>query len=148
MDRLYNALLNVDGWQDDWASAQPAPDFVAALEDDINTPRALAALFSLAREINRLGNSAEATELARQLRASAEIVGLLGEDPAAWLAYDAAPDSIAADKIDDLVASRDAARAQRDFAAADRIRDRLLDMGIIIEDSRDGTRWRRVGGDQ
>jgi len=148
LDRLYNALLNVSGWQNTWASTPLAPDFVTALEDDINTPRALAALFSLAREINRLGDSPEAIELARQLRASAEIVGLLEEDPAKWLAYDAAPADIDVQQVDELVASRNAARAERDFAAADRIRDQLLDMGIVIEDSRDGTRWRRTSGDQ
>jgi cysteinyl-tRNA synthetase len=148
LDRLYNALLNVSGWQNNWASAPLAPDFVTALEDDINTPRALAALFSLAREINRLGDSPEAIELARQLRASAEIVGLLEEDPAKWLAYDAAPADTDVQQVDELVASRNAARAERDFAAADRIRDQLLEMGIVIEDSRDGTRWRRTSGDQ
>jgi cysteinyl-tRNA synthetase len=148
LDRLYNALLNVSGWQNTWASTPLAPDFVTALEDDINTPRALAALFSLAREINRLGDSPEAIELARQLRASAEIVGLLEQDPAKWLAYDAAPADIDVQQVDELVASRDAARAERDFAAADRIRDQLLEMGIVIEDSRDGTRWRRTSGDQ
>lgn len=148
LDRLYNALHKVAGWQDTWQKADPAPEFIAALEDDINTPRALAALFSMAREINRLGESDEARALARQLRASAELVGLLSEDPAKWLAYADVPDDIDAVEIDSLVTRRNEARSKRDFAEADRIRDELFAKGIVIEDSRDGTIWRRAVGSE
>lgn len=149
LDRLYNALRNVSGWQNDWSAAELAPDFVAALEDDINTPRALAALFSLAREINKLGDVDKARDLARQLRASAEILGLLGEEPSQWLAYDDLSGNIDAAEIDRLIGQRTAARAARDFALADQVRDQLLAMGVVIEDSPEGPRWRRLSkGDQ
>ena len=142
--RLYNALRKVQGWQDDWADAELDADFVAALDDDINTPRALAALFALAKEINRLGAGGEALQLARTLRASGAVLGLLDGDPAAWAASDDSPDVDAA-AIDALLEQRTAARAAKDFAAADRIRDELAAMGVVIEDSPDGPQWRLAG---
>jgi cysteinyl-tRNA synthetase len=143
LDRLYNALRNVSGWQDVWQDAAPSADFLAALEDDMNTPRALAALFGLAREINKTDNTDEALELACQLRAGAELIGLLGSKPADWFGdgHESDPDSA---EIDGLLAQRTAARAAKDFAEADRIRDLLAGMGIVIEDSSDGPRWRRT----
>jgi cysteinyl-tRNA synthetase len=144
LDRLYNALRKVSGWESDWAEATPSLEFTEALEDDINTPRALAALFALAREINRLGADPEAVPLARQLRASADVLGLLGSDPVAWFEAGATQDADGAE-IDALLAQRTAARLAGDYAEADRIRDQLTDMGIVIEDSSDGPRWRRVG---
>ena len=146
LDRLYNALRKVPGWEADWAQVSPSAEFTQALEDDLNTPRALAALFALAREINRLGDedNPEAIQLARQLRASAEVLGLLGSDPVAWFEAGAtqATDGAA---IDALLEQRTAARLAGDYAEADRIRDQLTDMGIVIEDSSDGPRWRRAG---
>jgi cysteinyl-tRNA synthetase len=144
LDRLYNALRNVSGWQDDWSTASPSAEFVEALEDDLNTPRAIAALFSLARELNRLGNSAEAPAVARQLRASAEILGLLAADPVQWFRSGGASADSSAAEIDALLVERTAARKARDFAAADRIRDQLLDMGVVIEDGPGGSTWRRL----
>ena len=144
LDRLYNALRKVSGWESDWAEATPSPEFTQALDDDINTPRALAALFALAREINRLGNDPEAVQLARQLRAGAELLGLLGSDPVAWFEAGAAQDTDGAE-IDALLEQRTAARVAGDYAEADRIRDQLTDMGVVIEDGPDGPRWRRAG---
>ena len=144
LDRLYNVLRTVRGWEDDWQQAEPPAEFTAALEDDINTPRALAALFSLAREVNKETDAEAAVALCRQLRAGGELVGLLGNDPDAWFGADTGTDAEAAE-IDDLLARRAAARAAKDFAEADRIRDRLQAMGIVIEDSPEGPRWRRSG---
>jgi cysteinyl-tRNA synthetase len=141
LDRLYNALRSVDAWQADWQTTDLSDDFVAAMEDDINTPRALAALFSLARDINKHDDAAAAAALARQLRAGGELLGLLGSDPAEWFGAGVQDDAAA---IDELLLARNAARAARDFAEADRIRDQLSAMGIVIEDSSDGSRWRRV----
>ena len=145
LDRLYNALRNTSGWKDNWKDAAPDSEFVAALEDDLNTPRALAALFGLARDINRLDDAAAAAKLAACLRASAEVVGLLESDPDAWFRLGAECDIDSA-AIDALLKKRTAARASRDFAEADRIRDQLSNMGIVIEDGPDGPQWRLVGG--
>jgi cysteinyl-tRNA synthetase len=145
LDRLYNTLRNFSDLLDDIENVVPADDFVAALEDDINTPRALAALFDLAREINRLGDTPEALALARQLRASAEIIGLLGNDPVAWFEQGGTDGEMGAAELDALLVKRTEARVARDFAEADRIRDQLTEMGIVIEDGPDGPRWRRLG---
>ena len=145
LDRLYNTLRSYGGSLEGWETVSPDDDFIAALEDDINTPRALAALFELAREINRLGESPEALALARQLRASAEIIGLLGSDPVAWFEQGGADDELGTAELDALLVKRTEARASRDFAEADRIRDQLTEMGIVIEDGPDGPRWRRLG---
>jgi cysteinyl-tRNA synthetase len=142
---LYNTLRNFSDLLDDIENVVPADDFVAALEDDINTPRALAALFDLAREINRLGDTPEALALARQLRASAEIIGLLGNDPVAWFEQGGTDGEMGAAELDALLVKRTEARVARDFAEADRIRDQLTEMGIVIEDGPDGPRWRRLG---
>ena len=147
LDRLYNALRKSTGWQDGWRDAAPDPDFVAALEDDLNTPRALAALFAIAREINLAESPAAAAPAARRLRASAELMGLLQGDPAAWAAGDEV-DGIDAAEVEGLLAERTRAREARDYAEADRIRDRLAAMGVVIEDSPDGPQWRLAGDAQ
>lgn len=147
LDRLYRALRDADGWQSAWQEAEPDASFLGALEDDLNTPRALAALFELARDLNRCEDPGQRASIAARLRASAELLGLLSADPEAWCrgGGDCAPDDA---EIDALVAARQAARAQRDFTAADRIRDELTGRGILIEDGPDGARWRRAAADE
>jgi len=142
LDRLYGSLRDVDGWQDQWASVDPDPAFMKALEDDLNTPRALAAIFEIAREINRSDSASERSDLAARLRVSAELLGLLGADPEKWFTADESA-ALSGAEIDKRLAERNKARAARDFAEADRIRDELAGLGISIEDGPDGTRWRR-----
>jgi cysteinyl-tRNA synthetase len=142
LDRLYGTLRDISGWQTQWKDAAPDPAFVNALEDDLNTPRALAALFDLTREANRSASETERATLAARLRVSAEMLGLLGSDPEAWFTSDADAGLTGA-QIEERLAERNAARQNRDFAAADRIRDELATLGISIEDGSDGTRWRR-----
>lgn len=144
LDRLYNALRKSTDWRDSWRDEAPDAEFVAALEDDLNTPRALAALFAIAREINLAATADAAAAGTRRLRASAELLGLLQGDPAAWAAGEEAGDIDAAE-VEALLAERGRAREARDFAAADRIRDRLAEMGVVIEDSPDGPKWRLAG---
>ncbi len=144
LDRLYNALRKVSGWESDWAEVVPSSEFMEAIEDDINTPRALAALFALAREINKLGEGAKAVQFARQLRAGAELIGLLASDPVAW--FEAGAEHNVDDaQINALMEQRNAARAAKDFAEADHIRDQVTELGVVIEDGPNGPRWRRAG---
>ncbi len=142
LDRLYGTLRDISGWQTQWKDAAPDPAFLNALEDDLNTPRAFAALFDLTREANRSASATERATLAARLRVSAEMLGLLGSDPEAWFTSDADAGLTGA-QIEERLAERNAARQNRDFAAADRIRDELATLGISIEDGSDGTRWRR-----
>ena len=143
LDRLYGVLRDTDGWQESWRREAPDPTFLTALEDDLNTPRALAAMFDMVRAANRSESVDERVKLAGRLRASGELMGLLGSDAEKWFTAEMTGEMSNAD-VEKLVGDRDAARDRRDFATADRIRDDLVDAGIAIEDSVDGTRWRRL----
>jgi cysteinyl-tRNA synthetase len=134
---------------DEVAKAELPPDFAAALDDDLNVPAALAAV----HEVLRAGNSAlargddDATRSALvALRAMLDVLGL---DPAGAQWRDAGGDGRAeralATLVDAELAARTTARAARDFAAADAIRDRLAGAGIAVEDGRDGARWSLAG---
>ena len=115
--------------------------FLAAMDDDLNTPQALAALFDLAREINRLGP--EGGDVAEAQATLRELAGVLGLS----LEQDVAALTGAEPFLDLLVEVRQELRAARQFELADRVRDRLLDMGVALEDTPQGTRWRvRSGG--
>ena len=124
--------------------------FNAAMNDDFNTPEAIAVLFELARDINRhkQDKPAIASELAACLISLGDVLGLLQETPDEYLTDTAPglvdkPNSLTAEAVDALLAQRLKARAARDWGEADRIRDELDAAGIILEDGADGTRWRR-----
>ena len=143
LTRLYTALDGVDGDGAplDW-NEEHAKRFAEAMNDDFNTPLAIAELFELATEVNKSKSPATA----RQLKALAGVLGLLGRTPqefrqAAVGEVDAAGDAA----IDDAIARRAAAKKARNFAEADAIRMGLTAAGIILEDKPDGTTtWRRA----
>jgi cysteinyl-tRNA synthetase len=137
--RLYTALKGVTGAPVaiDWAEPHAAR-FRAAMDDDFNTPEAVAVLFELANEVNRSG-SAAAAGLLRQLGG---VLGLLGRPAAAFLQSGLEGDWTT-ERIEATIGARNAARKSRNFAEADRIRKELLDAGIVLEDSPRGTTWRR-----
>jgi cysteinyl-tRNA synthetase len=152
LNRMYGALreAGIGGPADTSVtgpSDPPPAAVITALEDDLNTPQALAELFTIAREANRCDDPARRLKLAKSLRAGAWYLGLLEQDPAAWFersADDAGEDGLDAAAIQSLVEARDAMRRQRNFAEADRIRDELAAKGIVIEDRAEGSRWRRM----
>jgi len=150
LDRLYGALRDagIRGVAGDAAPAAgeiPA-GVLAALEDDLNTPLAVGELLAIARSANSSKDAAERRKLADGLRAGAVLLGLLEADPQAWFAGSgaAAGDDFDAAEIDSLLAQRDAFRRERNYREADRIRDRLAERGIVIEDVAGGARWRRA----
>jgi cysteinyl-tRNA synthetase len=144
LDRMYGALRDagVDGAQGGPPSAEPPAEVLAALEDDLNTPEAVAALFGLVRAANRATEPREKRALAEALRAGGWLLGLLTQAPSAWFGggTEAGVDDA---EIDSLLKQRDAFKRQRNFKEADLIRDRLAAQGIVIEDTPQGARWRR-----
>ena len=144
LDRLYGAVRGIDVDAAARASAEPPADLVAALEDDLNTPKALAEFFVLAKSLNKTDDADEKQRLAAAMYASGDLLGLLQSDPEEWFAGDAAGELSAAE-IEALIEKRNAARAAKDFAAADGYRDQLAAAGIKIEDGAGGTSWRRSG---
>jgi cysteinyl-tRNA synthetase len=128
--------------------------FASAMNDDFNTPEALAVIFELAREINRLRykNTEAAVSLGASLRRLCNTLGLLYVPPEEFLKWSGGQDNLtkelALERIDDkrinvLVAERTAARRVRNWAEADRIRIALHDAGVVLEDTVQGTIWRR-----
>ena len=133
LDRLYGLLRDHETNH----PAEPDGDVIAALEDDLNTPTALAALNRVAREASSEGTHAA---LAR-LRASGAVLGLLQQPPADWFEQRKAETDLAPADIEGLIEARETARAARNFAEADRIRDDLAERGILLKDGPDGTTW-------
>ncbi len=143
LNRLYTALrgLVVEVADIDWRQSQAA-SFKAAMDDDFNTPEALAVLFDLANEVNKTKSLASAA----LLKSLAGLIGLLQRDPDEYLQGLASVNSNADEalNVDQLIIQRNEAKQSKNFAEADRIRKLLAEAGIILEDSPQGTTWRRA----
>lgn len=142
LDRLYIALKEHNtfasgvNWEDPYAAR-----FKSAMDDDFNTPEAIAVLFDLAGELNKTRSLQHAV----LLKALGGMLGLLQQDPQAYLQhpFSAEDNHFTPEEIERLIQQRLAARKMRDFAQADSIRQQLLEAGIVLEDGAQGTTWRR-----
>jgi len=138
LDRLYGTLR-------DLADVEATPVIPAAIEaaldDDLNTPAALAAIARIAGEARKATEPAERARLKGELLGAGAALGLLQQDPAQWFARGASGDDDA--RIQALVDERTAAKQARDFARADAIRAQLAGDGIVLEDTPQGVRWTR-----
>jgi len=144
LDRLYLTLSEVPG-ADELDAEVPVPEsLLAALEDDLNTPKAFAELFALARAANASADEDERRELKAQLLSGGRLLGLLQQDPEVWLKTTGRAE-IDEVEVERLIALRAAARKAKDFEEADRIRDQLTAEGVILEDQAGRTRWRLAG---
>ena len=141
LTRLYTTLKNTPAAAFDLS--ENANDytrrFYAAMNDDFGTVEAVAVLFELAGEVNKTND----VHLAGCLKALGSIIGLLQRDPIEFLQGGAVSDGLSNEEIDDLIARRKQARADKNWAESDRIRDLLNEHKIILEDNAGGTTWRR-----
>jgi cysteinyl-tRNA synthetase len=136
---LREAQRTLDHWYvltDDMTPGYMCADALDAVADDLNTPKALAALHELRGEAAKGAKPAAAC-----LKASAQLIGMLHEAPVAWAAFRRA--SMAVDEIEiaSLIAARNVARQVKDFRESDRIRDELAKLGVVLKDTKDGTTW-------
>lgn len=141
LGRYYGTLRRL---ADVEAADQPAPEgFVAALHDDLNTPQAMAKLSTLFKQANQASTRADKQKFKGQILAAGQLIGLFAQDPETWFKHDVGTKDTGEVDIDALVAARFAARKAKDWAEADRLRDQLNQLQIIVEDGPSGSIWRR-----
>ncbi len=133
LDRIYQALREFEGVKP--LSTPPPQNFMDALHDDLNTPKAISIIYELSRNLNQDNLGA--------FNAAAKLLGIAQENPSDWLGYGAASDADS-DKIETLIQERKDAKASKDFTRSDEIRDQLTAMGITIEDTPNGTIWKKI----
>lgn len=148
LTRFYTALRGLPASTELPPAEQYRARFLTAMDDDFNTPEALAVLFELVRDINRLREQdlAQAAVLGHELRQLGAILGLLEADPDSFLKNSGGSDAeagLSAEQIEALIQARNTARQERNWAEADRIRDELKAQGVVLEDNAQGTGWRR-----
>ncbi|WP_374608152.1 cysteine--tRNA ligase [Thermomonas sp.] len=139
LDRLYGTLRDL---ADVDAQAVIPASIEAALDDDLNTTAALAEIARIAGEARKAASAEDRAALKSQLLGAGRVLGLLQQTPTAWFARGASNDDDA--RIQALIDERIAAKASRDFARADAIRQQLAEEGILLEDTTAGVRWKRA----
>lgn len=139
LDKFYNALLkNIEVTVEDIA---PDARLIEAISDDLNTPLAMSYLFDLVNNLNKAECMEDKVKYKSLLLSSAQVLGLLWQDPAAWFkGEEDAGDA----EIEAKIAARIEAKSNKDWTLADKIRNELKEAGIVLEDSPSGTTWKRV----
>ena len=145
---LYTALRGLDLVKVPLQESEFSKRFMTAMDDDFNTPKAIAVLFEMAGEINRYRSEAQqkALSIGKELRDLGILLGLLQHDADEFLQGGGAEQThggLSNEAINDLINQRNEARKTKNFAEADRIRDELAAQGIVLEDGAGGTTWRR-----
>lgn len=142
LNSLYNTLREVADIELDMDVALADEPFYKALNDDLNTPIAIAEIHALARDLNK-AEAADKPRLKARLLAAGNLLGILEQDAEEWLQGASSDEDISAGDIEALIAERAEAKKAKNFARADEIREELLARGVVLEDSREGTRWKR-----
>ena len=144
--RLYTAINTNE--QHASKNAEPVAQWVKrfgdAMNDDFNTPEAIASLFDLASEINRASDANTKQELSQTLKHLASLIGLLQRSPNEFLQSGTPHTGMSPAQIEEQIAARHAAKLTKNFKEADAIRERLLNDGVVLEDKPSGTVWRRA----
>ena len=146
LDRIYGVLRESGVTENKQPSSKlkPPEAVVRALEDDVNTPLALTELLAITKDANRTTNLEQRRRKAELLRAGAWLLGIGQRDFRSWFGTNNRLDGFDEAAIVAMVKEREVARSARNYAKADRIREQLVEHGVIIEDSPQGVRWRRV----
>lgn len=147
LERLYTALSGIDDIPNYGKASEWRSRFAQAMNDDFNTPVAIAVLFELSTELNKAksANSDQQKDLARELKQLAGMLGFLQRDPREFLQGGQHETGVSADQVEALIAERTAAKKDKNFARSDQIRDDLLKQGIVLEDKPGGvTEWRKA----
>ena len=142
LDSLYSTLRDVRDIKVDSEVCLADEPFYQALNDDLNTPIAIAEVHALAKQLHKARPDDKATLKARIL-AAGNMLGILEHDPAQWLQEAASADAISAAAIEALIKERHDAKLAKNYARADEVRAALLAQGVVLEDSREGTQWKR-----
>lgn len=140
LDRIYGSIRDVEIKKSHKNKIDIPISVMNALFDDMNTPKALAEIFDLVKALNKEINENKKSEIASQILASGQFMGLLKFDPKMWFS-DIKKTSITENEIEELINARELARSQKNFEEADLIRAKLEEKGIILEDTADGVRW-------
>ena len=146
LDRLYGALRRAQDVEvDAGLGPREEGEFITALHDDLNTPRAMASLFGWAKALETEADPQVRRQLKSLLIESGKVLGFLQSDPDAWFRGGAGEDLTA--RVEGLLAERDTARKAKDWPTADRIRGELDGLGVVVMDSAAGATWRLRGSD-
>ena len=146
LERLYTALRGTDKTVAPAGGEAFEARFIEAMNDDFNTPEAYSVLFDMAREVNRLKaeDMAAANAMASHLRKLSAVLGLLEQEPEAFLQSGAQTDDSEVAEIEALIQQRLDARKAKDWARADELREALKAMGFAVEDTREGAKLKRL----
>ena len=139
MARLYQALGSIEGESNE-LDQNMMNQFSLVMDDDLNTPEALSLLFQLAKLINSSPDPIQKMKYGATLKELSGVLGLLQDDPKTFFQFGA---TLSDEEIDQQIALRNRARDEKDFQTADKIRDSLLEQGIILDDSSEGTTWKK-----
>ncbi|GAB3271878.1 cysteine--tRNA ligase [Parahaliea aestuarii] len=138
---LYNTLREVDDIPLDMEVQLAGEPFYEALNDDLNTPVAIAEIHALAKQLHKAADE-EKPALKAKILVAGNLLGILNQHPEDWLQGDDG-EGISAEDVEAAIQARQDAKAAKDYARADAIREELLQQGVVLEDSREGTKWRR-----
>ncbi len=144
LDTLYGALRDVQDVEVEMEVVLSEEPFYKALLDDLNTPIAIAEVHALVRELHK-SSDAEKPALKARILAAGNLLGILDADPEEWFQGADEAGAISAEEIEALIEARQQAKLDKDYARADEIREELTAAGVALEDSPEGTRWRREG---
>ena len=141
LDRIYGTLERLADVEFNEEHGEASTEFKAAMDDDLNTPKAIAVLMEAVTEANRATNATERCRLKAQLLACGRELGILQQEPRAWFEASIRV-QVNSDRVEEMITARNEARAARNWARADAIRDELAKMGVQIKDGPNGTQWR------